>query len=46
MGLDESTTSFESVREKLGMESSGRINRGNKLEKGLNSVVCGIRNYV
>ena len=38
MGLDESTTSFESVREKLGMESSGRINRGNKLEKGLNSV--------
>ena len=38
MGLDESTTSFESVREKLGMESSGRINRGNKPEKVLNSV--------
>ena len=38
MGLDESTQVFGSAKEKLGLESSGRVNRGNVFSKALNSV--------
>ena len=38
MGLDESTEALGFAKEKLGLESSGRVNRGNVFSKALNSV--------
>ena len=38
MGLDENTSTFEFIKDKLGKEKSGRINRGSAFQKGLNTV--------
>jgi len=38
MGLDENTSTFEFIKDKLGKEKSGRIDRGNAFQKGLNTV--------